>query len=192
VRQPCQSLHLLMTHSTLLFIQLALAGWLVAGCWDWWCHRRTKIETTSGLAECGFHWALLAQGGLAVSLALLVKPSMALVACLALLWLAHQATTWVELRYVVQRRDVTPMEQMVHSFLEMIPLGLIVVIALDVWVQGTPGIALWEWQRRTAAELPACHLLTYAAASLVLVGLPFAEEAWRCYRHRTQRRPTGP
>jgi len=180
-----------MATTTLLFIQLAVAGWLVAGSVDWWCHRRTRIEATSGLAECAFHWALLALGGSALLLALWLQPSPLLIGLLLAAWLSHQGLTWLELRYVVQRRDVTPFEQMVHSFLEAIPLGLIVVVGIDMAVHGAPAESPWALQPRPLAAHAPAALLAYGAAALVLVLLPFAEEAWRCHRYRVQQRVQG-
>lgn len=180
-----------MSTTTLLFIQLAVAGWLVAGCVDWWCHRRTRIEATSGLAECMFHWALLALGGGALLLALWLQPSPLLIGLLLAAWLAHQSLTWLELHYVVQRRDVTPFEQMVHSFLEAIPLGLIVVVGLDMVVHGAPAASPWALRPRPLAAHTPALLLAYGTATLVLVLLPFAEEAWRCYRYRVRQRAPG-
>lgn len=33
--------------------------WLTAGLTDWWCHRRTDIEHTTGLKETGIHLLML-------------------------------------------------------------------------------------------------------------------------------------
>lgn len=175
-----------MAPDTLLFVQWALAAWLVAGGCDWWCHRHTRIEATSGIAECLFHWLLLAQGGAALMLALWLQPSLLLMAMLFVFWLAHQATTWLELRYVVQRRNVMPTEQMVHSFLEMIPLGLIAVMALDVASSAAPSAPHWPLQTRPWESIAPLALTAYAAATLVLVIGPFAEETWRCLRYRAR------
>src|SRR5690606_8474458 len=49
----------------LLLMYAVFPLWVAAGLADWSCHRRTRIEHTSGLAENAFHWALLAQVGLA-------------------------------------------------------------------------------------------------------------------------------
>lgn len=172
-----------MALDTVLFVRLAMAGWLLAGWCDWWCHRRTRIESTTGLAECLFHWLLLALGAVALALALWLQPSWWLMGLLLFLWLVHQATTWVELRYVVQRRNVLPIEQMVHSFLEIIPLALIVVIALDGWTSGQLREAGWSLRVRPWDDIVQQPLAYYAAATAVLVAVPFAEEAWRCWRH---------
>lgn len=179
-----------MHPQTLLFIELAMADWLVAGACDWWCHRRTRIEATSGLAESLLHWLMLTLGAVGLLLALALQPSLALMTVLFVLWLGHQTVTWLELRYVVQRRNVRPIEQMVHSFLELIPLGLIVVMALDVWFTGASRPGGWTLKARPWESLAPLPLALYAAGTVVLVVVPFAEETWRCHRYR--RRQKGP
>jgi hypothetical protein len=37
-------------------------------------------------------------------------------------FLAHEATVYADLRIAVSKREVTPTEQMVHSFMEIMPL----------------------------------------------------------------------
>ena len=34
-----------------ILLQVILGMWITAGLADWWCHRRTGIERTSGTAE---------------------------------------------------------------------------------------------------------------------------------------------
>ena len=36
---------------------------MACGCADWACHRRTRIESTSGLTENLFHWVLMGEIG---------------------------------------------------------------------------------------------------------------------------------
>lgn len=160
-----------------------MIGWIAAGHADWWCHRVTDIEHTSGFAECIFHWALLAIGGIALVLALMLQPSLGLVVTLFALWLLHQVVTWMELRYVVQLRCVQPTEQMVHSFLEVIPLVLILVISVDIAIHGEPRALIWQFSLRSLSAMePAPILATYGVAILLLILVPFTEEAIRCYK----------
>ncbi len=175
-----------MSESTVIFVRLALVAWMLAGVLDWWCHRRTHIETTSGLRECAFHWLLIAQGSLGLVIAMLFQPSVLLVICLLLLWAVHQLTTWVELCYVVSRRPVLPIEQMVHSFLEVVPLVLVVVVAIDAVLLASPQVGD-DWALRLrdwSSGFPLAQMLLYVCGGAVLVVAPFMEEAWRCYRHR--------
>ncbi|HET8746558.1 MAG TPA: hypothetical protein VFM98_13205 [Ramlibacter sp.] len=145
--------------------------WILAGLVDWACHRRTRIERTSGLRENVFHWVLLAEGGVALVATALLQPGPALLAIVLAAFAAHELTTYVELRYTAPRREIRPFEQMVHSFMELLPLGLFALLAV---------LAAGEQPTRW----PAGYLFVVGIAVLVLNVLPLAEESWRCARAR--------
>ncbi len=180
-----------MTPGTAAFLPLGIvmALWIAAGTVDWWCHRRTRIEATpKGLAESAFHWALFLQMGAAVLAALLFEPTAGLVAFLLAMWLLHEAATWLELRMVAPVRTITPLEQMVHSFMEILPLAGILLLCqpeLEAWLS-TPDDAErtldWRWIPREALP-PVPVLAGYALAVAVCNALLLAEESWRCWRH---------
>jgi hypothetical protein len=161
--------------------------WILSGVADWWCHRRTAIERTSGLAENAFHWVLLAEGGVALVAVALLEIDAALLLLVAAAFLAHEITTYVELRYTVPRREVRPIEQMVHSFMEILPLAMLGLLAVIAWEQvaavvggGAADIGL----RLKENPWPVPYLLGVAAAVLVLNVIPMAEEGVRCWRAR--------
>lgn len=164
--------------------------WIAAGTADWACHRRTRIADTSGLPENLFHWLLLAQGGaLLLAVALLEITTGVLLLGLAL-FVTHEITTWVELRYTVPRREVRPIEQMVHSFMEILPLAILLLAAVSAGGQvlalagaGSPDYGL----RAKAQAWPPSYLLAVGAAVLLLNLLPMAEETRRCVRARAGR-----
>lgn len=176
--------------ATFLPLGIVMALWIAAGTLDWWCHRRTRIEATpKGLAESAFHWALFLQMGAAVLAALLFEPTAGLVAFLLAMWLLHEAATWLELRMVAPVRTITPLEQMVHSFMEILPLAGVLLLcqpALEAWLavpeEGSRGTALdWRWRMRS--QLPPWPVLGgFAVAIAVCNGLLLAEESWRCWR----------
>ena len=161
--------------------------WIAAGLADWWCHRRTAIERTSGWPESVFHWILFAQGGVVLVAAAFLEVTAGVLLLVAAAFLAHEATTWIELRYVVPLREVRPVEQMVHSFMEILPLVVLALLALADWDQalalagaGAPDFDL----RAKEAPWPAAYLLAAGAAVLAFNALPLAEEALRCLRAR--------
>lgn len=168
-----------------LLMVLVLPLWVLAGLADWACHRRTRIELTGGLRESAFHWLMFLQMGLAVLAALFLEINAAVLVLGALLFLAHEFTTWLELRYVVGRRELRPLEQMVHSFLELLPLaGLLLLAVLFFQGQGgaDPGPA-WTL-RLKPSPLPTGYLVAALCGVAGLNGLPLVEESWRCIRAR--------
>lgn len=168
--------------------------WILAGLLDWWCHRATGIEHTSGLPENVFHWFLIGESGLALLAVAVLQVNAAVLLLVFAAFLAHELTTWMELRYTVPLRHVGPLEQMIHSFMELLPLVLLVLLAVMRWDQvlalfgdGTPDFDL----RPKDEPWPAGYLLWMAGAVTLFNLLPLAEEAVRCIRSRTPGRP-GP
>lgn len=169
----------------LLLMYAVVPLWIAMGLADWWCHRRTAIERTSGLPENGFHWILLAEGGLALLAVALFEINAAVLLVVFAAFLAHEATTYIELRYTAPRREIRPFEQMVHSFMELLPLMLLALLAVIAWEQV---LALFDQARpdfdlRPKAEpWPPAYLVGVACGVVLLNVLPLSEETWRCLR----------
>lgn len=167
-----------------LLAYVVLPLWIAAGLADWACHRRTRIETSGGVIESNFHVLLFALGGVGIVAAMLLAITSAVLALLLALWLVHEIVTWLELRYAVPRRPVRPFEQMVHAFLETMPLAALLLVAVLY-----PAAALApfagdpDWGLRLAPSLPPLPLVGALACAVLVCDLrPLAEEQWRC-RH---------
>ncbi|OXH90127.1 diguanylate cyclase, partial [Burkholderia multivorans] len=63
--------------------------------------------------------------------ALLFEIDLTVLALMAAGFVLHEFTALADVRYAVSRRDVSPFEQHVHSFLEMMPL---VALSLIAWI----------------------------------------------------------
>jgi hypothetical protein len=117
--------------------------WLAAGGADWLCHRRTAIDRTSGSRESALHILLYLQIAIPVLLGTFLEINALLLLVFALAVLAHMATSLWDTAYSQPRRFISPLEQQVHSWLEMLPLMalvLITVLHLPQWIdrQWTP------------------------------------------------------
>ena len=170
-------------HSTVTWLLMyAVLPLLIAvGFFDWLCHRATRIESTSGLTENIVHWLMFAQLGTAVMVVAAFETNLAVLLWVGLAFALHELTVWLELRYTVEKRQVRPIEQVVHSFMELLPLvafALLVVIA-------APDFAL----RLRREAWPAGYVFYAAAGVLVFNILPLAEETWRCFSSRTRPPP---
>ncbi|TWO73250.1 hypothetical protein FN976_01145 [Caenimonas sedimenti] len=164
--------------------------WVAAGLADWWCHRRTSIETTSGVRESAFHLALFAQMGVGVLAVLLLQVNAAILLLLGLLFVLHELTTWAELRFVVARREVRPIEQMIHSLMEILPLSALLLLVVVAGMNAS----LPDWRLRLKDEpLPPAYLVGVVVAVVLLNVLPLLEEFRRCWRARpAMKRPPRP
>lgn len=163
--------------------------WLAAGFADYLCHRAASIETTSGWKESLLH--LLQFGEMAIpTLAAIFLEINALVILTMMLCLAvHEATAIWDVSYAYRTREVTPTEQHVHSFLEMLPLmGLLMVVTLH-WQQF---LAVFGVGRENAdfglrlrdPPLPWLYVTVILSIVLLFEVLPYLEEFLRSWRRR--------
>ena len=180
-------------HLLLGYVVFPLA--VAAGFADWACHRATGIAGTSGLKENLLHWLMFAELGIGVLAVALFEVNAAVLLLVAGVFLLHELTVWIDLRYTVPRREVRPVEQMVHSVQELFPVLAWVLLASAHWEQALAIFGIGEpanWGLRLKSEpLPAGALLAGAAAVLLLNVLPLAQETWASLRPRTRASP-GP
>jgi len=171
----------------LLLMYVVYPVWVAFGLADWACHRRTRIESTSGLKENLFHWLLMAEIGVAMLAVALLEINAAILLLVFACFLAHELTVWIELQFVVPLREVTPTEQMIHSFLELLPLLSLALLAVADWghVRSLFEQAMPDFGFRLKDEpWPGSYLWAAFGAAAVFNGLPLAEESWRCWRAR--------
>lgn len=167
--------------------------WILAGLGDWWCHRRTHIETTSGLKESLMHSLMMFEIAVPVLVGLFfeITPAILLfmIGCLVL----HQLTAFWDLSSTMQHRYISPLEQQVHSLLEILPLcALLIVCALNweaVTSLTTPSAFPIKGLQLKANPIPISYLLPLLTAITLLLVLPFGEELLRSHKARYQKVP---
>jgi hypothetical protein len=172
-----------------ILMYFVLPLWLAAGLADWLCHRVTRIEVTSGPTESAFHLLGLAEMGVPVVLALFFEINALVIALMIAAFVLHELTTWLDLRYAVNKREVMPVEQLVHSFVEILPLMGLGFIVLLHWGQFLALFGLGNDSARFAlalkqSPLPFSYTLTAVAAAVLFNVIPFTEELVRGLRAR--------
>ena len=178
----------------LILMYLVFPLWVAAGFADWACHRRTGIAYTSGLKENLLHLLMAAQIGSGLAAVALLEINAAVLLLVLLLFITHQLTVYWDLHYSTMLRDVGPFEQMVHSFLEILPLLALALLCVIAWPQAQAlvgrGEAPAEWTLQLKQEpLPPRYLLAALAALLAFNVLPLLQETWSCVRARPKSRP---
>lgn len=163
--------------------------WLAAGAADWLCHRVAGIEHSTGPKESLIHLLMLVEMGVPALAALFCEID-ALVLAMALVAFAlHEATALWDVSYAMQLRSISPFEQHVHSFLELIPLlAISCMIFLHRWqfmaLMGL-GPEMPDWGLRLKEQpLPTAYVLGVLAAITLLQICPYLEELWRGLRQR--------
>jgi hypothetical protein len=152
--------------------------WLLAGAGDYFCHRRTNIERTSGATESWMHLAQFGCLAIAFACALLLEISAAVFVAMVLLVLMHSVLAYIDARYTEDRRRILPIEQTIHGFMDVLPLVAVALLGVQHWQEIRQGSM--RFARVPSNELERVLLLT---SFLVLAGLPILEELLRGLRH---------
>jgi len=102
-------------------------------------------------------------------------------------FLAHEATALWDVYFAIDKREVTPIEQHVHSYLSILPLMSLVMVSILNWPQF---LAMWGLGTESARfalvakqpPLPWTYILSVLGAVIVLEVIPYVEELVRGLR----------
>ncbi|MBO1330499.1 diguanylate cyclase [Streptomyces sp. VRA16 Mangrove soil] len=164
--------------------------WVVPAVADWIMHRRTHIETTSGAKESAVHALMMTEAGIPVTLGLLARVNPLVLTVMGGAALAHSATALWDVTLATAEREVRPVEQHIHSFLEVLPLTALAFTGClhseDVRAALRGGRGADDWRLLPKERpLPARYLAALAVVIGAGVALPYAEEMRRCLRARS-------
>lgn len=172
-----------------VLVYIGYLVWLLAGTGDFLCHRRTDLPHTSGLGESRLHLLQLTIIGSGLVLWLALAPSLSLLSIELMLVIAHAVFGYLDTRQAFGRRVITPVEQHVHSILDMAP-----IIAFGILV-GSEWSAAWQrgWvlAMRQPPFAPAIWMLVLAPALLLCV-LPALLEFRAAWSARARTLPHVP
>jgi hypothetical protein len=184
--------------ATYALMYFVLPLWLAAGFADYLCHRRAAIAVRSGAKESLIHLLLFGEMAVPVLGAIFFEIDALVIAAMIAAFLLHEATALWDVSYATATREVTQIEQHVHSFLEMMPLTALVLVVILHWPQFAALFGLGTESARFALvlkqpPLPWLYVGVIFAAILLFEVLPYIEELVRGLRanggHLT---PQGP
>jgi hypothetical protein len=156
-------------------------AWLLAGAGDYFCHRKTDIERTSGATETWLHVAQFACLASAFACAVLLQVSAGVFAAIVALVLTHSVLSYVDVRYTDGRRRILPVEQTFHGFMDVLPLVAVALLGVLHWQEIRAGSLAFALH--PAAGQERVLLLSSFA---VLAGLPVLEELLRTLRRASR------
>jgi hypothetical protein len=156
--------------------------WLASGVLDYACHRRDRIEASSGVIEPLLHLAQALQIGAAALLVLLfaLTPTVLVVAGVAVV--LHSVTAYVDIAWASARRPIRPLEQFGHALLVGLPLVACVLLLVIGW-SGTDdgdGGRGFVWRR---PPFPPAVILAIVGSGVAIALLPALLEWMRARRH---------
>lgn len=168
----------------LLLLYFVLPVWLIAGFADYLCHRATNIETTAGLKETFIHLLMFLEMGTPLLAALFLDINALVIGFMIVMFFCHEATALWDVSYAVTARRVSPVEQHIHSFLEMVPLMALLLVISRHWSQFLALFGLGDEPARfelhqRADPLPAPYIACVLAGILLFELIPYLEEYWR-------------
>ncbi|SAK75734.1 hypothetical protein AWB76_04955 [Caballeronia temeraria] len=158
--------------------------WLGAGAADALCHRWSDLPNNAGIRESLMHIAQLAEGAAIVLCALFLTINAFAICTMAALIVVHEFTVYFDLRYAGGQRVITPVEQMVHSVLEMAPIMGFAIVCLaypDALASVTRSTASFALALREP-PLPLLGVATVLLLCLLFGVAPYAMELASCIR----------
>jgi hypothetical protein len=159
--------------------------WLLAGLADYFCHRASRIEHTSGVTESLLHLLQFALVGVPLLAALFLEINFTILLIMLAGLVLHQAAAVWDVRYANATRRVAPAEQHVHGVLEMAPAIATAAVAILNWPDFLSlfgiGKASFSLELKHA-PLPDWYLGAVMLGVLVCGVLPYGEELLRTVR----------
>ena len=169
----------------LLFMLLPI--WGIAGLADWFCHRATKIEHTSGVKETLMHSVMGIQIAIPLVLCLLYTVNVLILIICFMTWFLHEVVAHADVKYASPRREISIWEMHAHNYLATLPMYMLITIVIINWPQFINLISL-NWQGNMAlipVETPhggSGYLFSYLIFMSVVCVFPYIEENIRCIR----------
>lgn len=185
--QRRQKEHLIARAMQVYLLYVLLPLWTIPGFGDYLCHRRSKIESTSGTQESITHSLMMTSIGVPAVLALLFETNALTLTVGAGALAFHELVVLWDIAYAASRRHVSVTEQHLHSFLEVLPFAtfsfLLCLRADQVLALAGVGTEKPDFRLRLKEEPPPpAYVAGLLAATALLIGIPYAEELLRCIR----------
>lgn len=173
-------------------LAVVLPLWMTAGSLDYFLHRRSRIEATSGVYEARLHVLGISLTAAPVLAGLLFEIDAGVLTLMCAGYLGHLGITIWDVAYADERREIVPLEQHVHGLLELLPFTALSLLALAHRDQARAiaghGRKAARYAFRRKRRPLSARVLTLAIGTFAaVVALPYAEELLRCMRYERER-----
>src|ERR1700710_476442 len=116
-----------------LILYGCLPLWLIMGLLDYICHRRSKIEHSSGLKESLYHAVMGVQIGIPIFLGLFFHINVLILLIMFAALVFHVWVAHCDVAYARGKREISMLELHVHSFLETLPFFAVALLICINW-----------------------------------------------------------
>lgn len=169
-------------------LEVVMPLWIASGAIDYWLHRRSRIEATSGTTESAMHAAGITLSALPVLAGLFLEIDAGVIVTMTGGYVAHVGMTVADVAYASERRPVVPIEQHVHALLEVLPFAALSMLLVAHREQALALLGRGSQRPRFAPRLkrtplPQRRVVATIAAFALFVAIPYAEEFVRCVRY---------
>ena len=180
-----------MTQTWDILVYVVLPLWVMAGFFDYLCHRASAMVCATGPRESLLHWLMLAEVGVPLCMAIFFRINALVLGVMLFCLIAHEVTGYIDLRFAMATRRVTVLEHQIHSALEILPLTAILLVMILHWPQT---LALFGQGQQHAdfslgpKQLPRWGEVVPPFSAFLLFSLvPYVEELWRGLHARQSR-----
>ncbi len=177
----------------ILYVFLPL--WCAAGFVDWYCHRKSKIESTSGVKESLLHALMGVQVGIPIFLCLFFHVNALVLIAFSLSLLMHGIVAYFDIRLARKERQISILEMHAHAFLSTTPLFLFFMLVAINWQTLAELFHAGSSSSNHFSLIPATTSIggpyyapVFATLLLLFCVIPYLEELHRCARARVLRK----
>ena len=159
--------------------------WLIMGFGDWWCHKKSRIEATTGVKESIYHAIMGVQIGIPVFLGFYFKINVLLLILMFIVLIFHEWVAHTDVAYALNTREISIYETHIHSFLEVLPFVIVALIVAINW-PAFIDLITFNWAGNMGLiwqPVNIKYITAYFVPLIVLDVIPFIEELIRCYRY---------
>ncbi len=166
-----------------------LPAWLIFGLADYFCHRASQIEKTTGVKESILHIIMGGQIAIPIFLGLYFEINVLLLLMAFAVLIFHEWVAHHDVAYAASNRHVSIWEIHVHSFLEVLPFVVVGLIVCKKWSAFIDLITLnWAGHMSLVPKtIHDWHYTTFYFALMIIADVaPYMEELWRCWRYQLE------
>jgi hypothetical protein len=170
----------------ILFLIMPL--WGLSGLLDWWCHRKSEIEKTSGIKESFLHSLMGAQIGIPIFLGIFFELTVLTYLIMFVFLILHEVVAHYDVRFAEPKRKISIWEMHAHNYLATIPLYIFALVSVLGWgtVKNTLSLSWGESFYFKVRDVPIGgdkYYILYGIFMSIVCVFPYVIELFTCWKY---------